>query len=537
MNDKWTWWKHGVIYQIYPRSFYDSNGDGIGDIPGIIEKLDYLSDLGVDAVWLSPVNRSPMHDFGYDVSDYRGIDPVFGTNRDFKTLISEAHRRGIRIVMDMVVNHTSYLHAWFQESRLSRDSDRRDWYIWRDGSNGKPPTNWMSAFGGSAWEWDETTGQYYLHSCLWQQPDVNWRNPCLKSAMFDEFRYWLDRGVDGFRLDVVNWLVKDDLFRDNPRTLLPHQFQKHRYDRNRPEVHDILRELRRITDEYGERMLVGEVFSMPPGDPRLSAAFLGDGADELHLAFDFSLIYSRWDARRIWKRIERWLRHVPEPGWPCHVLSNHDQPRSVTRFGGDGNALRRARVAATLLLTLRGTPFIYYGEEIGMSNARVPRRRIRDPLGKRYWPLFPGRDPARTPMQWSSDENAGFTRGNVWLPVHPGYRDVNVEIDLADRYSMLNHYKSLIALRKRKKALSHGELVPLLRGERHCIAYMRRHETERVCVVMNFSDRAVRIDLGERAQWKVISSTHRFINEHFTSLRLKVAPFEASILECIGCLD
>lgn len=536
MGEKRLWWKHGVIYQIYPRSFYDSNGDGVGDIPGIIEKLDYLSDLGIDAIWLSPVNSSPMHDFGYDVSDYREIDPVFGTKKDFKRLISEAHGRNIRIIMDMVLNHTSYLHPWFIESRGSRDSAKRDWFIWRDGKNGRPPTNWMSAFYGSAWEWDERTGQYYLHSFLREQPDVNWRNPGLKAAMFDVLRYWLDRGVDGFRLDVVNWFFKDDLFRDNPRTMMPHQFQKHRYDRNRPEVHDMLRELRCMTDTYEGRLLVGEVFSMPPGDPKLAAEFLGDGISELHLAFDFSLIYCSWNARAIWKCIERWMKQIPEGGWPCHVLSNHDQPRSVSRFGGGDDAVKRARVAATLLMTLRGTPFIYYGEEIGMSNISVSRRQIHDPLGKRYWPVFSGRDPARSPMQWSSDENAGFTRGNVWLPVNGNYRDVNVEMSSSDRYSMLHHYRSLIALRKKKKALSHGDMVPLLSGEHNCIGYLRRYGDERLFVIMNFCARPVRIDLGERAQWKVISSTHKFVNEHFTELRFKIAPYEATILECIGCL-
>ncbi len=317
MEEKWTWWKHGVIYQIYPRSFYDSNGDGVGDIPGIIEKLDYLEELGIDGIWISPVNISPMYDFGYDISDYYNIDPVFGTLDDFKKLVRESHKRGIRIIMDLVLNHTSHLHPWFMESRSSVDNPKRDWYIWRPGNEKKPPNNWESAFSGTAWKFDGITGEYYLHSFLEEQPDLNWENRDMKKEMFRMVRYWLDLGVDGFRLDVVNFLIKDKYFRNNPRRIISGIFRNHKYGRNRPGVHELMREFREILDSYDEKMAVGEVFNLPPS-PGMSADFLGNGTDELHLAFDFSLMYRMWNARSFYKTIRRWMKTIP--GWlglPC----------------------------------------------------------------------------------------------------------------------------------------------------------------------------------------------------------------------------
>jgi alpha-glucosidase len=315
-----NWWKYGVIYQIYPRSFKDSNNDGIGDLRGILNSLDYIEWLGADALWLSPINESPMHDFGYDISDYRAIDPIFGTMSDFDLLLAEAHKRGIRIIMDLVVNHTSYKHSWFQESRMSRNNHKRDWYIWHDGREGKTPNNWVSVFGGSAWKYDSLRGQYFLHSFLEEQPDLNWRNPDVKNAIFGEVKFWLDKGVDGFRLDVVNWFVKDRKFRNNPALFGIPQFQKHLFDRNRPETHDILKEFRTLLDSYPAKMSVGEVFSLPPGNPHLSAKFTGNGDDELHMAFDFSLMYRPWSARLFYRCIKKWLASIPEKGWPCHVL-------------------------------------------------------------------------------------------------------------------------------------------------------------------------------------------------------------------------
>ena len=530
-----TWWKHGIVYQIYPRSFYDSSGDGIGDIPGIIQKLDYLSDLGIDAVWLSPVNTSPMHDFGYDICDYRGIDPIFGTNKDFEKLVKEAHKRNIRLIMDVALNHTSYLHPWFIEASSSKDNPKRDWYIWHDGKKGKPPNNWRSTYLASAWEWHAATGQFYLHSFLKEQPDVNWRNVQLKEAMFGELRYWLDRGVDGFRLDVINWFVKDSRFRNNLFSINPFSDFNAKYSRNRPETHDVVKEMRNLINEYDECMLVGEVFTYPPGDPSLSASYLGSGNDELHLSFDFSLMYRPWDAHKYYRALKHWYANIPESGWPCNVLSNHDQPRNYNKYN-NADAEKRARVAAVLLLTLRGTPFMYYGEEIGMKNAIIPRAKIADPAGKKYWPFYPGRDCSRTPMQWSSQANAGFSTGKLWLPVDMNYKKVNVENHLQDSYSLLNFYKKLIKLRKGKLSLTHGTWKVLSKGSTGVLAYLREYEKQTLCITLNFSGKSQSLSAGMQGQWKVIFSTHRTVYEHFVSLHFKMYPYEASIIERIGDL-
>jgi alpha-glucosidase len=532
---EWIWWKHGVVYQLYPRSFYDSNGDGVGDLRGIIQKLDYLSWLGVDALWLSPINNSPMHDFGYDISDYRSIDPLFGTLHDFDELQREAHHRGIHIILDLVINHTSHLHPWFVESRSSINNSKRNWYIWRDGKKGKPPNNWRSSFGGSAWEFDEATQQYYLHSFLREQPDLNWRNPELKEAVFNDARFWLDRGVDGFRLDVVNWFTKDIHFRDNPLRFFSSLLQKHHFDRNRPDNHIIMKELRSLVDAYDKRMTVGEVFSFPPGDPHLSASYLGEN-DELHLAFDFSFIYRPWSARFFYKVISRWQKALRGRGWPCHVLSNHDQRRSMSRFGNDADALRRAKVAATMLLTLRGTPFLYYGEEIGMTNGDIPHCDICDPLGKRYWPFYAGRDGARTPMQWNTSGYAGFSSAVTWLPVNKNYPRINVERELNDQDSLLRHHRSLIHLRRSHEALLEGEWIPVIKGLNGVIAYYRSTDNEKVFVALNFTGKEKRIHIRDRAQWRVIHSTHRSSRVHFSDLEFVLFPYEAMVIGRIGDL-
>lgn len=536
-KENWIWWKHGIIYQIYPRSFYDSGGDGIGDIQGIIEKLDYFSYLGIDAVWLSPVNVSPMHDFGYDICDYRDIDPVFGTLHDFDSLIKNAHRRGIRLIMDLALNHTSYLHPWFVESSSSINNPKRSWYIWHSGNNGKPPNNWISAFFGSAWEWHEPTGQFYMHSFLKEQPDVNWRDPELKQAMFNVLRFWLDRGVDGFRLDVVNWFIKDERFRNNRFSLNPFSNKIEKYNRNRPETHNIFKEIRKLINKYNDRMLVGEVFCYPPGDPSFSASFLGNGEDELHLTFDFSLMYKNWNALKFYHCIKHWFSHIPDTGWPCNVLSNHDQPRNYNRCGNNNSTSeKQAKVSAVLLLTLRGTPFIYYGEEIGMKNFRIPRSKIADPAGKKFWPLYIGRDCARTPMQWSSEKNAGFTTGNVWLPVCMDYKKVNVKNQAHDKYSLLNFYRKVIKIRKQKMCLTHGTWKAVSKGLYGILAYIREYKEETICVVLNFTKKPQTLNAGHRGQWKVLFSTHRTPNEHFVSLHFKLYPYEASIIEKIGIL-
>ncbi len=530
------WWKTGVIYQIYPRSFYDSNDDGIGDIKGITLKLDYLSWLGIDALWLSPVNVSPMYDFGYDISDYYDIDQCYGSFDDFTELVDKAHAHGIKIIMDLVINHTSHLHKWFVESRSSKDNRRRAWYIWHPGKNGKAPNNWRSAFGGSAWEFDSHTGEYYLHSFLKEQPDLNWRNSEMRKSIFKMMRHWLDMGVDGFRLDVVNWFVKDDRLRSNPFTIKPLDPEKHKYDRNRPEVHDYIRELRSVVDEYDARMTVGEVFTLPPGNPELSASFLGNGTDELHLAFDFSIMYRFWSARSFYKCIKKWSAAIPEKGWQCNVLSNHDQPRSRSRFLGGTDSEKRARVAAVFLLTIKGTPFLYYGEELGMKNTRLARSEIVDPLGRRYWPVYRGRDCSRTPMLWSAKQHAGFTHARPWLPVDSSYKTLNVRALTGDRYSMLNLYRNLIHLRKKHRSLGEGEFIPEVHGFKNVLAYFRVHGDEKFFIVLNFSGKEKHINAGNTGQWRVMLSTHRTRYEHFTSLKITLAPYEATVIKWMGKL-
>ncbi len=528
------WWKYGVVYQIYPRSFYDSNGDGIGDIPGVIEKLDYLSHLGVDAIWLSPVNTSPMFDFGYDISNYNEIDPVFGTMSDYRTLIDESHTRGIHVIMDLVLNHTSHLHPWFVESRSSTDNPKRDWYIWDKGDGGRPPNNWISIFGSSAWKYDSSTGEYYYHSFMEEQPDLNWRNPGLKEAMFDMIRFWLDLGVDGFRLDVINLLIKDLKLRNNPVRFGIPLFQKNKYNRNRKELHGLLREVRKILDQYNDTMSVGEIFMPPPGEPELSAGYLGSGEDELHLAFDFSLIFRLWSARSYYKCIERWMNAIPVNGWPCHVLSNHDQPRSMWRYNWGNEGGKRSPVAAALLLTLKGTPFIYYGEEIGMKNSRIGRKDIQDPFGKKFWPLFRGRDSSRTPMQWSPENNGGFTVGRSWLPVGVDYKTINVKNQMEDKFSLLNFYRDLIEIRKQKKALQQGDWVPVMKGYNGIIAYYRVFGEEVIFVALNFTGKIKNINIHNRAQWKNLLSTHKSLHTHYTNLKFSLDPYEATIIEKIG---
>lgn len=506
----YLWWKDGVIYQIYPRSFYDSNNDGIGDIRGIIRKIDHLVYLGVDAVWLSPINRSPMDDFGYDIKDYRRIESIFGTEADFDELIEKCHSKNIKIIFDLVMNHTSDKHLWFIESRSSKTNPKRDWYIWQKKSGKKYPNNWRAAFGGRAWEYDDLTGEYYLHSFLKQQPDINWRNSELKDAVFSDIKFWLDRGIDGFRLDVVNWFVKDELLRSNPYTIgyspRIYDMQNHIYDRNRPETHEILRELRYLLDKYSERMSVGEVFSPPPGNAALSASFLGNGNDQLDMAFDFSLMYVKWNAKKFYDKISRWLDLIPEDGWPCHVFSNHDQPRQASRFSAHRFTDDRCRILAVLLLTLKGTPFIYYGEEIGMRDGKIPRSRLKDPLGRKYWPFFKGRDPERTPMQWDSSYNGGFTCGIPWLPLNADYWKRNVSVQMKDPMSILNTYRTIIGIRKNEIGLRRGGLEFLEKGLRGVLSYMRGNEFE---IILNFSSRS-RQYFPKRHDAEVIFSTEKF---------------------------
>jgi alpha-glucosidase len=501
----YLWWQRGTVYQIYPRSFQDSNGDGVGDIPGIVSRLDYVRWLGVDAIWISPIFPSPMKDFGYDVSDYTGIHPLFGTLADFDRLLEEAHARELKVILDFVPNHSSDQHAWFRESRSSRDNPKRDWYIWRDAApGGGPPNNWLSCFGGSAWELDPHTGQYYYHAFLASQPDLNWRNPEVVKAMLEVLRFWLDRGVDGFRIDVLWHLIKDEHFRDNPRNpdwrdgMDPFQALVPLHTTDRPEVHDIVSSIRGLFDEFDDRVIIGEIY-LPV--ERL-VQYYGVDLKGAHLPFNFQLINAKWDARHIAQLIAEYERSLPEGAWPNWVLGNHDQHRIATRVG-----LAQARIAAMLLLTLRGTPTLYYGDEIGMHDVPIPPERIQDPFERNVPGKGLGRDPERTPMQWSADENAGFTEGEPWLPVASDYGRVNVAAERDDPSSMLTLYSRLIGLRRGEPALQVGRFEPIER-DGDVLAYIRRARSGESAFVVALNLGHAHVELALELSGAVALSTH-----------------------------
>ena len=530
------WWKAGVIYQIAVPSFADSNGDGWGDLRGIIEHLDHLNDgtprsLGVDAIWLTPVNTSPMRDFGYDVVDHRSIDPSFGSLADFDELIAECHRRGMRVIMDLILNHTSNEHPWFVESRSSRDHPRRQWYVWRDGrAAGRPPNNWRSVVEGSAWEYDGRTDQYYYHAFLPFQPDLDWRNPDVRREMLDTARFWLERGVDGFRLDLVNFLYEDAALRDNPIKpgIRPWRAQSHLHDFSQPESLEVAHELRMMSDAHGERMLMGEVFSDRRED---CVAFLGDGTDRLHLSFYLDFVRQRWHAEGF-RRSVGWLEeHLPTRAWPCYYLDNHDLARSHSRLGGILDADARDKIVAAMLLTLRGTPILYYGQELGMVQSRIPRRLQRDPVGRKFWPLGVGRDGCRTPMQWTGEDGAGFSVGSPWLPVHASNATRNVEAETGEPDSLLSWYRYLIHLRARTPALAVGDYHEIDGVPRGVYAYLRTTPDERVTILLNFTRRTRSVTLPHTTagrSWSVLLGTHRR-RDRTASGTIVLAPHEALI--------
>jgi alpha-glucosidase len=506
MVDKHEWWQRGVIYQIYPRSFQDTNGDGIGDLPGIRQRLDYLEWLGVHAIWLSPIYPSPMADFGYDISDYTDVDPIFGTLADFDALVADAHSRGLKVLLDFVPNHTSDQHPWFAESRSSRDNPKRNWYIWRDPApGGGPPNNWLSNFGGSAWQLDQASGQYYYHAFLKEQPDLNWRNPEVQDAMLAVLRFWLDRGVDGFRVDVIWHIVKDEEFRDNPLNpaYQPGQNPYHTllatYSEDRPEVHDIIARMRSTIDAYPERMMVGEIY-LPL--ERLVEYYGSGGSHGVHLPFNFQLTQLPWNARTIDAAIQSYEAALPPYGWPNWVLGNHDKPRIASRIGSN-----QTRVAAMLLLTLRGTPTMYYGDELGMADVPIPCERVQDPLERNVPGLGLGRDPARTPMQWDSGANAGFTTGSPWLPLSENYATNSVAAQRDDPSSLLSLYRRLIAIRRREEALSVGdyEAVP---ASGDLLAFRRRHAGREFLIVLNLDHQPRTFSTAAPWPGQISLSTH-----------------------------
>ena len=487
------WWERGVIYQIYPRSFQDSDGDGVGDLKGIERRLDYLAELGIDAIWLSPIFPSPMADFGYDVADYIGIDPLFGTLEDFDRLLAAAHERGLKLMLDFVPNHTSDRHPWFIDSRSSRDNPKRDWYIWRDpGPEGGPPNNWISDFGGSAWQWDETTGQYYLHAFLKEQPDLNWHNPELRAAMLDVMRFWFDRGVDGFRIDVLWHCIKADGLPDNPVNpeYRPEMGEKLRvlqiHSTNQPGVHELAAELRALADEYGERLLVGEI--VLPVDELMT--YYGRDRPGVHLPFNFQLVEAPWDAAILRTMIAHYEAALPPGGWPNWVLASHDYPRIAAKLGE-----AQARVAGMLLLTLRGTPTMYQGDELGIGKVEIPPDRVRDPKEQREPGIGLGRDPSRTPMAWDGSANAGFSTVEPWLPLHDDWPSRNVAAQAEDAGSMLTLYRELLRLRRAEPALAVGS-IQLSQGSEHVLAYERRHGASRLQILLNLSGKERRLPGG-----------------------------------------
>lgn len=532
---KIPWWQKGIIYQIYPRSFKDSNGDGIGDLHGIIEKLEYVKWLGMDAIWISPIYPSPMADFGYDVSDYVGIHPMFGTMEDFERLLGTAHSLDLKVILDFVPNHSSDQHPWFQESKSSRDNPKRDWYVWRDPKpDGGPPNNWLSVFGGIAWEWDGTTEQYYLHSFLKEQPDLNWRNPEVQQAMLDVLRFWLDKGVDGVRIDVIFKIFKDLQLRDNPprtdghghgKNLGEYDSQYHIYDQLQPEAHEVLRAFRRLFDSYGDRVLIGETHLFNWAD---LVAFYGD-RDELHVPFNFALIYLDWDAASFRRVVDEYEAVLPLGAWPNYVLGCHDDHRIATRYGG----MAQARTAAMLLLTLRGTPTVYYGEEIGMADVAIPPEQVQDPWGLQVKGIGAGRDPERTPMQWDGSPNAGFTAEGVvpWLPLAPDFATVNVVVEKDDVFSMLTLYRRLIQLRRDMPALHIGQYRPVDGVPADCFVYLRQEGDQRLLVALNFCADERELTLSYLGDGTVMLSTYPDERGHVDLSALVLRPHEGVLIE------
>ncbi len=507
------WWQTGIIYQIYPRSFQDSNADGVGDLNGIIHRLDYLQSINIDAIWISPIFPSPMFDFGYDVADYTDIHPLFGTLDDFDRLLAEAHAREIRVLLDLVPNHTSWDHPWFVESRSSRDNPKRDYYLWRDPAPGdgppetRLPNNWQTHFGGDAWTYDAHTGQFYMHQFHRSQPELNYRHPEVLPAMLDNMRFWLDRGVDGFRVDVIWLMLKDEQFRDEPPN--PHAppdarpFDKldHIYTAGVEGIHDIVRQMRAVMDEYDDRVMVGEIYL--PVEQLVT--YYGDG-DECHMPFNFQLIQLPWDARAIGDYIRKYEGLLPPDGWPNWVLGNHDQHRIASRVGQ-----AQARVAQMLLLTLRGTPTCYYGDEIGMENVPIPFDQLQDPAALQQPELFEvyGRDPERTPMQWDDSPNAGFTTPDAtpWLPPAADYRTRNVAAQEDDPASMLSLYRALTELRRAEPALNRGAYEEVDFGVPDVLAYRRTWAgSDGFLVVLNLGREARDIPLPK--DFGVILSTN-----------------------------
>ena len=490
------WWQDAVFYELYPRSFADSNNNGIGDLNGITSKLDYLKELGVDAIWISPCFPSPQVDFGYDVSDYENIDPMYGTLADFDTLASEAKKRGIHIILDFVVNHTSDQHKWFLDSKSSKTSEHRDWYIWRDGKGpAEPPNNWTSTFGGSAWKFDPTTNQYYYHYFYAAQPDLNWRNPAVENAMLDVTRWWYKHGVSGFRLDAVDTLFEDPNLKDNPlvggKNAFGDPIENEIYNKKLPEIHDVMKKLRSAADE-SNAVLIGETWTKNIDELK---EYYGKHNDELQMPMDF--LFTTVDKLSPAAFREQIASVNASGGWPVYVLGNHDKARSYNRYGDGKNNDAIAKLMAGFYLTLRGSPIMYYGEEIGMENNDPKRKEdVKDPIGITAWPKEKGRDGERTPMQWDGSANAGFSTAKPWLPVPPSYKTHNVADELKDPNSVLSFYKEVLKARHTNLALINGSYTPLNENDQNVLSYLRAYKDQAVLVALNMSGTEQKVNLG-----------------------------------------
>ncbi|HJO93936.1 MAG TPA: alpha-amylase family glycosyl hydrolase [Victivallales bacterium] len=493
------WWQTGIIYQIYPRSYMDSNNDGIGDLQGIINKLDYIKSLGVKTIWISPMYPSPMKDFGYDVADYTDVHPIFGNLEIFDNLLKETHNRDMKLILDLVPSHTSDQHEWFKESRKDKINPKRDWYIWKDPKpNGDAPNNWIAGFGGSSWEFDKTTNQYYLHSFTIEQPDLNYRNHEVVEAMLGVMEFWLKKGVDGFRVDVICNMIKDGQFRDNPvnpdwNGFFEYDKYSQIYTFDQPGIHEIIKKMRCVIDKFDDRVMIGETY-LPY---KTMVEYYGDN-DECHLPFNFHLLLAKWNAGKIRTLVDEYEKALPDTCWPNYVLGNHDQKRIVTRIGRE-----QARIANMLLMTLRGTSTIYYGEEIGMHNVNIPVELIHDPPAVNNPKIADeiGRDPERTPMQWNCSPNAGFSSKAVktWLPVADDYQVNNVDTELEDPFSMLSLFKKLIQLRNSEKILQIGKYSSIDINNEDVFAYRRFIDNE-CCyyIILNFGNKNQTVSISDR---------------------------------------
>ncbi len=500
--DQMPWWRGATIYQIYPRSFVDTDGDGVGDLPGIIDRLDYVASLGVDAIWISPFFKSPMADFGYDIADYRAVDPLFGTLPDFDRLLAKAHGLGLKVMIDQVLSHNSVEHEWFKESRSSCDNPKADWYVWADAKpDGSPPNNWLSIFGGVAWQWEPRRCQYYLHNFLTAQPDLNFHNPDVRSAVLDVLRFWLDRGVDGLRLDAINFCFHDRLLRDNPAKPAaqrvgrgfspdnPYAFQYHYYNNTQPENLAFLAELRALLDRYPGAVSLGEI-SSEDSLKTMAEYTTGQG---LHMAYSFELLTDDFSAAHVRDTLRTLEAAMPQ-GWPCWSISNHDVRRVISRWGGDRHQPELASLFTALLCSLRGSACIYQGEELGLSEADVPFESLQDPYGKNFWPTFKGRDGCRTPMPWNDSAGAGFSSGAPWLPIPDAHRAHSVAKQEAEPESVLNRFRHFMRWRKSQPCLRWGDIAFLDTTE-PVLAFTRSCNGDSLLMAFNLGPDPARIEL------------------------------------------